>query len=77
MKQVKVIAESAVMARILEVAASVAPAGSATVLIHGETGAGKETLARFIHAHSPRAGAPLEALHCAAIPGDEVEGPLP
>ncbi len=69
----KVIAESAAMARILEIAASVASAGSTTVLIQGETGTGKEILARSIHAHSPRACAPLEALHCAAIPEHEVE----
>ncbi|MGZ5446335.1 MAG: sigma-54-dependent transcriptional regulator [Thermoanaerobaculia bacterium] len=73
---VNVIAESAAMASLLEIAANVASRGSTTVLIHGETGTGKEFLARSIHSHSPRAGAPLEALHCAATPEHEVEGEL-
>jgi len=72
----KVIAESGAMQHILKVAATVASAGTTTVLIHGETGAGKEVLGRYIHAHSPRAGAPLQALNCAAIPEHLVESEL-
>ena len=72
----KLIAECAAMVRILEMAADVASAGSTTVLIQGETGTGKQLLARSIHAHSPRAAAPVETLHCAAIPAQAVEGEL-
>ena len=72
----KVIAESAAMREVLRVAATVAAAPSTTVLLQGETGSGKEVLARYIHAHSPRANAPLQALNCAALPEHLVESEL-
>ena len=40
----------------------------ATVLIHGETGAGKEVIARYIHEHSARAERPLIKVNCGGIP---------
>jgi two-component system response regulator AtoC len=72
----KVIAESGAMREVLRIAATVAAAPSTTVLIQGETGAGKEVVARYIHASSPRANAPLQALNCAAIPEHLVESEL-
>jgi DNA-binding NtrC family response regulator len=75
-KGMKVVAESASMKEVLRLARTVAASGTTTVLIQGETGSGKEVIARYIHANSPRATAPLEALNCAALPQHLVESEL-
>jgi two-component system response regulator AtoC len=48
----------------------------APVLIQGETGSGKEVIARELHAQSPRANKPLLKLNCAALPSELVESEL-
>jgi two-component system, NtrC family, response regulator AtoC len=63
------------MARVCELIATVARS-DATVLIYGETGTGKELVARAIHQHSDRRDQPLVSLACAAIPETLLEAEL-
>ncbi|HEX4923674.1 MAG TPA: sigma-54 dependent transcriptional regulator, partial [Bdellovibrionales bacterium] len=44
-----------------------------TVLLSGETGAGKEVVARFLHDHGPRAKGPFMAINCSAVPDNLLE----
>lgn len=60
---------------LLRVAARVA-ATEATVTISGASGSGKEVIARFIHAQSPRREQPFVAINCAAIPENMLEAVL-
>jgi DNA-binding NtrC family response regulator len=63
---VEMIGMSAQMIEVYKMIARVAPTG-ATVLIEGESGSGKELVARAIHANSERAAFPFIALNCGAV----------
>ena len=67
-----ILGESESFRKVIESITQVAPT-NATVLIHGETGTGKELLARAIHEFSERRGRPLVKVNCAAVPASLIE----
>ncbi|HTP28670.1 MAG TPA: sigma 54-interacting transcriptional regulator [Anaeromyxobacteraceae bacterium] len=71
----EIVGESAALEEILGQVKIVAPTDS-TVLIQGETGTGKELIARAIHALSSRRDRPFVKLNCAAIPSGLLESEL-
>ncbi len=71
-----VVARSAVMCAVLEWVEKVAAADPATVLLQGESGSGKDLIARAIHDRSPRREAPFLRVTCTAIPENLYESEL-
>jgi len=71
----EIIATSNSMSQMLDMARRIAPC-DVSVLITGETGTGKELVARMIHRLSPRAGYPIVAFSCANLPDTLVEDEL-
>lgn len=71
----EMVGRSNALRKVLEQVAIVAPTDS-TVLLHGETGTGKELVARAVHSMSPRKDRNLVRLNCAAIPSGLVESEL-
>ncbi len=71
----ELIYRSSVMSELLDQAEMLA-GGDITVFINGETGTGKEVLAKAIHEASPRSGAPFIGVNCGAIPEQLLESEL-
>jgi DNA-binding NtrC family response regulator len=74
-RKVQLVGKSAPMQRTFDLIARVAPS-RATVLITGDTGTGKELVARSVHEASDRAAMPFMAINCAAIPENLLESEL-
>ncbi len=70
-----IVSKSKAFLDVLNLAARVAPTDS-TVLIQGSSGTGKELLANFLHANSPRKALPMVALNCSSIPETLIESEL-
>jgi two-component system response regulator HydG len=71
----QIVSQSAAMVDVYRTIAHVAPS-AATVLLQGDSGTGKELVARAIHAHGPRSARPFVAVNCAAIPENLLESEL-
>lgn len=72
---IEIVASSALMREAVEMAERVA-ATDANVLVTGESGAGKDALALYIHEHSRRAAQSYVKIDCAALPGELLEAEL-
>ena len=70
-----ILGRSNVLLSVLDMASRAAQTSS-TVLVHGETGTGKELLAKAIHFNSPRKEKPFITINCGAIPKDLLESEL-
>ena len=73
--EARIIGISPVVVRLRDTIAALAQV-DATVLIHGETGTGKELVARSLHDFGPRSRGPFVAINCAALPGSIIESEL-
>lgn len=71
-----VVAESEGMRRAIKLADKIAKSSDTTVLIEGETGTGKEIIAKMVHYRSGRLGKPFVSINCGAIGKDLVESEL-
>jgi two-component system response regulator AtoC len=72
----QIVGESPAMREMLGLAHKVAESEVSSVLLQGESGTGKDLVAKAIHYHSSRAEAPFVAINCAALPGTLIESEL-
>lgn len=72
LKKQGIVACDSAMVKLYRDALSIAPT-NANILILGDSGTGKDCLAKFIHRHSPRSGAPFIHVNCSAIPDELFE----
>src|SRR5437762_8367028 len=72
----QIIGQSPAMREMLAMARKVAESEVSSVLLQGESGTGKDLVAKAIHYHSDRADNPFVAINCAALPGTLIESEL-
>ena len=72
----RVVAESAPMRAVLDLVARVASSGASTVLLQGESGTGKDLVAKALHYTGGRAERPFMAVNCASLPEHLLESEL-
>mgnify|MGYP000861748064 CR=1 FL=1 len=72
----QIVGESEAMKKAMDLAKKVAQSEVASILLHGETGTGKDLFARAIHSASERRDAPYLAINCAALPANLIESEL-
>ena len=71
-----IVGESPAMKRMIQLAHKVAESEASSVLLQGESGTGKDLVAKAIHYGSRRADKPFVAINCAAIPATLIESEL-
>lgn len=72
----QIIGESPAMRAMMEIARKVAESEASSVLLQGESGTGKDLVAKAIHYGSRRADSPFVAINCAALPANLIESEL-
>jgi len=72
----EIIGESPALTKAIDISKRVAASDVTSILLHGETGTGKDLFARAIHHSSERANAPYLAINCAALPATLIESEL-
>jgi two-component system, NtrC family, response regulator AtoC len=72
----QIVGQSPAMREMLDLAHKVAESEVSSVLLQGESGTGKDLVAKAIHYHSSRSTAPFVAINCAALPGTLIESEL-
>lgn len=72
----EIVGESPEMKELISLAQKVAQSNVSSLLLQGESGTGKDLIAKAIHFNSPRADKPFIAINCAAIPENLIESEL-